>query len=98
MDHPFPDDAYELRALLLSGMDGLMPPAEWHDACLTSGRLSSWTFANSILVSMQHRLETALHPGMPERPTLIASGEAGHERLPDPQGRRDGRPDIRTGL
>lgn len=23
MDHPFPDDAYELRALLLSGMDGL---------------------------------------------------------------------------
>lgn len=76
MDHPFPDDAYELRALLLSGMDGLMPPAEWHDACLTSGRLSSWTFANSILVSMQHRLETALHPGMPERPTLIASGAA----------------------
>lgn len=52
MDHPFPDDAYELRALLLSGMDGLMPPAEWRDACLTSGRLSSWTFANSILVSM----------------------------------------------
>ena len=76
MDHPFPDDAYELRALLLSGMDGLMPPAEWRDACLTSGRLSSWTFANSILVSMQHRLETALHPGMPERPTLIASGAA----------------------
>lgn len=76
MEYPFPDDAYELRALLLSRMDEFLPSTEWRAACLASGRLSSWTFANSVLVSMQHRLERETHPDMPERPTLIASGAA----------------------
>lgn len=78
MDYPFPfpGDPYELRALLLSSMDDLTQPMEWRDACLASGRMSSWTFANSVLVSMQHRVERTLHPGMPDHPTLIASGAA----------------------
>lgn len=74
--YPFTSNAYELRALLFSKTLDLMSPDPWKDACLFSGRLSSWTFANSTLVSMQHRNERTLHPDLPALPTLIASGAA----------------------
>lgn len=102
MDYPFPDDPYELRALLLSGMDDLTQPMEWREACLASGRMSSWTFANSVLVSMQHRIERTLHPGMPDQPTLIASGaawvRAGRYARPEASGYRILKADETGGL
>lgn len=74
--NPFPSEPLELRALLFERMRAYRDPQAWRRACAMSGRLSSWTFANSILAALQHHIQRSMNPSMPEEPTLLASAPA----------------------